>query len=83
VQAALEHRPDLVLMDIRLADGTDGIEAASAIKNKLGTRSLFITGFGDPRIRARALALEPVAFLHKPVPSGQLRQTLRTVAAAA
>jgi len=83
VQAALEHRPDLVLMDIRLADGTDGIEAASAIKDKLGTRSLFITGFGDPRIRARALALEPVAFLHKPVPSGQLRQTLRTVAAAA
>jgi len=83
VQAALEHRPDLVLMDIRLAEGTDGIEAASAIKDKLGTRALFITGFGDPRIRARALTLEPVGFLHKPVPSGQLRQTLRTVAAAA
>jgi CheY-like chemotaxis protein len=34
VRAAAERRPDLVLMDIRLSGGTDGIAAAVDIRNR-------------------------------------------------
>ena len=42
VQAADDLRPDLVLMDIRLARGTDGIQAAGEIRTRLGIASLYL-----------------------------------------
>jgi two-component system, response regulator PdtaR len=43
VQAADELRPDLVLMDIRLARGTDGIQAAGEIRTRFDIASLYLS----------------------------------------
>ena len=55
---ASEHAPDLVLMDITLRRGDDGITAAAAIKAAMPVQVVFATAYGyDPAIRARMAAI--------------------------
>ena len=80
VDAAQEHEPDVVLMDLRLADGSWGGDAAREIRERLDTSLVFLSGNLDPATRERLLPLDPVAMLSKPFLPGQL---LKAVAAAA
>lgn len=66
VRTVEQQRPDLVLMDIRLAGDQDGISAAVDIWNRFGIRSLFVSANLDAGVRARAAAANPVGFLEKP-----------------
>ena len=63
---AEQTRPDLVLMDIRLARGGDGVEAATLIRSRCGIRSLFVSAHGDPDTQSRGSAADPVGWLAKP-----------------
>ena len=67
VELALKHKPDLILMDIRLRGRMDGIEAASIIKKKFATPIIFISAYVDEQTTLRYQKAEPVAFLEKPV----------------
>ena len=40
-------RPDLVLMDIQLSGPMDGIDAAQAIRTRLGIPVVFLTAFSE------------------------------------
>lgn len=44
VEAAEQHRPDLALIDVHLADGTDGMRAAIEIQRRLGILSIVFSG---------------------------------------
>ena len=77
VAAAEKHRPDLVFMDIRLAGGTDGVEAAAEIRHRLSIPSIFLTAHSDEATRARGEAVLPIAFLSKPFTAGQIKGALR------
>jgi len=60
VEAARTERPDVVLLDIRL-DGTDGIEAALAIRAAFPEIGVVIySGDDGDVLRARALGFEHV-----------------------
>ncbi|MGE5537017.1 MAG: response regulator [Gemmatimonas sp.] len=59
-------RPSLVLMDVRLRDGSDGIDAATKIYEKFGIRSIFLSAHLDESTRHRAAAARPFAMLEKP-----------------
>jgi len=76
VMAAEDYRPDLILMDIRLAQGTDGIEAAVEIRQRLGIPSLFMSAFSDKGTMVRAEAARPVGFVGKPYDETRLRIAL-------
>jgi hypothetical protein len=52
------------------------IERTFAIKNRLGIRSLFLTGTADRTTRARAALAEPIAYLEKPVGLRDLQTAL-------
>jgi two-component system, response regulator PdtaR len=65
-------RPDLVLMDIRLARSGDGIEVAKSILSRWGIRSLFVSAHGDRNTQSRARTIEPVGWLTKPYTAGML-----------
>jgi len=67
IRLAKDERPDVVLMDIRLAGPLDGIEAASQIDRECDLSIIFMTGYSDPRVRDRTKALNPAAYLVKPV----------------
>lgn len=70
--ALKDQRPDLVLMDIHLEGDLDGIETARRIREQGGPPVAFASAYTDADTRARAMALEPLAFLPKPVGMGEL-----------
>jgi CheY-like chemotaxis protein len=77
-------RPDLVLMDVRLRRGDDGIAAAEAIRAALPAHVVFVTAYADdPRTRDRMLAAGAAAILAKPVLVEDVRRALAPLAAPA
>jgi CheY-like chemotaxis protein len=47
VEAASSHKPGLVLADIRLADGSSGLEAVNDILSSFSVPVVFITAYPD------------------------------------
>ena len=76
VELAGQVRPDVVLMDLRLADGSFGGDAAREILSRFGIRSIFVSGNLDPVTRSQLAELEPVAMISKPFVQQQLAQAL-------
>jgi CheY-like chemotaxis protein len=70
---------DLVLMDIRLAGEMDGIQAAQGIRMIKKIPVIFLTGYQDEDILARALTVNPAAYLVKPVKTEQLAASIASV----
>ncbi|WP_019069907.1 response regulator [Streptomyces hokutonensis] len=82
IALAGEHRPDLVLMDIRMP-GTDGLTATTAIcadPALSGTRVLILTTFEVDEYVAQALRAGASGFLGKDVTAEALLAGIRTVA---
>lgn len=73
VSLAGREKPDVVLMDIRLAGSRDGIEAAEDIRSRFGIGSIFVTANTDPHTRQRAEAIRPLGILEKPLTEQRLR----------
>jgi len=67
VTVALKEKPDLILMDIRLAGAMDGIEAAVQIHNNKKIPIIFMSGFSTEYIIEKAHVVEYLEFLEKPV----------------
>jgi len=61
------HKPDLILMDITLRYGQDGIELARHLHNFYQIPVIFITGNSDHATKARAMTVQPLAYLQKPI----------------
>ena len=66
IAVAATERPDLVIMDIRLASETDGIAAALDILHRTGIRCIFATAFADAATRERGEQARPFGWLRKP-----------------
>lgn len=64
---AVEHRPDLALMDIVLQGDMDGIETAEEIKRRCGIPVVYLTAYADEKIIERAKVTVPYGYLVKPV----------------
>lgn len=66
-------RPDLVLMDINLGGGIDGVETARRIRTEHKAPILFISAYSDVETKARVEMTVPGAMLlRKPVPPERL-----------
>jgi DNA-binding NarL/FixJ family response regulator len=66
VRLAADSKPDLVIMDVRLAGPSDGIEAATQIYREHGIRSVFATAHSDGHTVARGKAANPLGWVAKP-----------------
>jgi DNA-binding NarL/FixJ family response regulator len=64
---ASAHYPDVVLMDIRLAQGSSGIDAAREIHARQALRCIFLSANLDEPTRTALLPYDPVDFIGKPV----------------
>jgi PAS domain S-box-containing protein len=73
IATAIRLRPDLILMDIRLAGELDGIAAAESIGKSLGVPVIFLTAHSDDDTLRRAKAVEPYSYLVKPYRAADLR----------
>jgi len=73
IEHALQQRPDLILMDIKLQGEIDGIEAAARIHAKLDVPIIYLTAFGDDTTVDRAEATEPYAYVLKPFKEQEIK----------
>jgi CheY-like chemotaxis protein len=76
IELAATMRPNLVLMDVRLANNSDGVAAAIEIRERFDIPSLFVTAHGDPMTRDRAAAARPLGFIEKPFSPESLARTI-------
>jgi two-component system, response regulator PdtaR len=60
------QRPELAIMDIRLAGLRDGVDAAIELLARFGVPSIFATAHGDQDTRKRAEPAKPLGWLEKP-----------------
>lgn len=70
------HRPDVVLMDVRLDGEKDGVDAAIAIHEAVGSKVIFVTGSREPATMARIGLDHPSGVLFKPVNERELGQAI-------
>ncbi len=61
-----ETNPDLVVMDIQLNDGIDGIELAKQIHKLYNIPFIYLTGSYDNSLLERAKQTNPIGFITKP-----------------
>ena len=71
------QRPDLVLMDINLGRGGDGIRAAESILREQGAPVIYLTAYAEPETLRRAGATAPYGYLLKPIELRELNATIR------
>lgn len=76
VRLAEQHRPELILMDIRLARGSSGIDAARTIRDSLDIPSIFVTAHDDAATLGQARAARPLGFVTKPYSSEEIATAL-------
>ena len=76
ITIARDMEPDLVLMDIRLGEGADGIDAALAISKHMDVPIVFVTAHSDSKTLRRAKIVNPVGFINKPLRESDLKTTI-------
>jgi len=73
IEKTAEIKPDLVLMDVRLPGGMDGISAAEEIRNRFQIPVVFLTAMGDNETLERAKLSGPFGYVLKPFVPSDLR----------
>lgn len=82
LSSAEREAPDLVLMDVRLAAGDDGIETARILRDRHGSDVLFITAHGDPETLRRTAEVGAAGILLKPFTSDAVRRGIERALAS-
>jgi len=81
LEQALEHRPDVALVDIEMP-GRDGIDAAAELHRDFPEcRVLILTTFGRPGLMRRAMAAGASGFMLKDARAEELAVAIRRTAA--
>ena len=79
IRLAEEHRPDVVLMDLRMP-GTDGIAATADLRQRLpSTRVLVLTTYADEDAIVPALQAGARGYLTKDASAEQIEAAIRAV----
>jgi DNA-binding NarL/FixJ family response regulator len=83
LRLARAQRPDVVLMDVRLAGPWDGVDTAVRIRAEHACRVVFVTAQTDRAARARMDAQSPTAVLIKPVSPDEIVAAVERACSAA
>ncbi len=80
IRQAQAHQPDVVVMDIRLGDGS-GIEACRSIVKALPqTKVIILTSFADDKLLFNAISAGAAGYVLKQIGSDDLLRAIETVA---
>lgn len=71
-----EHRPDIVLMDIRLKGDMNGIDTAILMQKNADMPVIFLTANADEATFNKAKAARPFAFISKPYKQTDLQRAI-------
>ena len=76
VEKAVAEQPDLVLMDIMLDGGIDGVEAAARIRERSDIPIIYLTASSDEQTLERVKASESYGYVLKPLEEEELHRTI-------
>jgi len=76
VREILRHKPDLILMDIQLGEGKNGIEVAKSILATFRPTIIFITANSDLKNETQLIELPAHHFIPKPVSYHELQKAI-------
>jgi DNA-binding NarL/FixJ family response regulator len=80
IEVALRERPDVVVMDVRLPDGT-GVEACREIRSELpDTKMIMLTSYADEEAVIASIVAGASAYLLKQTRGNQLADAVEAVA---
>lgn len=71
-----EDPPDIVLLDIKLRGGMDGIEVAEQIRSRLRIPIIYVTTYADDETLSRAKRTEPYGYITKTFEDRELHSTI-------
>ena len=81
IDQAMRTKPDVVVMDVRLADGS-GIVATREIRAKLeNTQVLMLTSFADDEVLFASIMAGAAGYVLKQIRGGELIRAIREVGA--
>ncbi len=78
IQTALEVEPDLVLMDIKLKGGDDGVKTVQIIKDSIDVEVIYLTAHLSPELKDSVDLTRPVACILKPFVRKELITNIET-----
>lgn len=76
IEKATLLQPDLILMDIKLGDGMDGIQAAQEIRTHVDIPVIYVSAYADRELLERARHTKPAGFINKPFTTKDLLTTI-------
>lgn len=72
-----EETPDIILMDINLGEGGNGIDIAKKLKKIVQVPVVFLSAYSNPEVVSEALEAEPFGYLVKPYKVEDLLLTIQ------
>jgi two-component system, NarL family, response regulator DevR len=80
IKKAQQHRPDVIVMDIRLPGGISGIEACEAILQDLPSiKILMLTSYAEDELVKEAIRAGAVGYVLKRIGNRDLVETIRKI----
>ena len=79
VNAAIDHRPDLIISDILLKGEINGVDAIEQILNHVSIPFIFLTALNDTVIMNQANDTSPSAIINKPYDMKMLIETINSL----
>jgi len=74
-----ENKADLILMDVELKGGLNGIETAKLINEKMDIPIVFLTAFEDEATMNKLKEVSPYGYLVKPFDDEDLKRTVSKI----
>jgi len=81
VETIIRENPDIIFMDISLADDFNGVEVMEVIRNHTRSPVVYISGISNNTMKRSAENIENSCFLSKPIRLTDLRQAVESFSA--
>jgi two-component system, response regulator PdtaR len=73
ITGTMQHKPDIILMDIILEGDMNGIEAATEILKTIDVPIIYLSCLNDQEVMDRAIETNPYGYILKPYDNAELR----------
>lgn len=79
IEKALEHEPELIIMDILLNSNKNGVEAAQEISQSIDTKFIFLTGNEYLMQETKGKIISDYQVLSKPATEEELKTSINNM----
>ena len=82
IAAAARQRPTFAIMDLRLANGSRGLDVAQQLYETFGVRCIFVSANIDDEVRSKAAKFKSLGYIGKPFLAAEVIAMVRAAARA-